>query len=168
MDPAALIVAAAGAALSQALAAPAPAELQNWFADPYFAVSSKVAGCPVPLGPLLTRDEMQREAHVRVERGTRCFQEGKCRKANSYQYDAEIAAQLQAALAGSPLLARTSLWVTVERRWIFIQGCVDARAKKAALEKLARRLPDVECVFVDVTTDASQPPYRTLPASPRP
>jgi osmotically-inducible protein OsmY len=116
----------------------------------------------------MTRVEMEREAHVRVERGTRCYQEGKCRKANSYQYDAEIAQNLRAALAGSTAFDGTSVWVTVQRRWIFLQGCVGSMSKKAALQKLARGIPDVENVFVDVTTDASKSlPYPALTPAPR-
>jgi hypothetical protein len=169
MDYAAVIVAVAGVVLSPALTAQGTAELKNWFADPYFAVSSSVAGCPVPRGPLVAKEDMEHEAHARVERGTRCYQEGKCRKANSYLYDAEIAEHLRAALANSPALKRTSVWVTVQRRWIFLQGCVDSMSRKRALERIARGVPDVENVFVDVTTDASKPPpYPSLRPSPRP
>jgi hypothetical protein len=168
MHSAAVIVAIAGAVVSPALTAQGTAELKNWFADPYFAVSSSVTGCPMPRGPLLTKEEMEHEAHVRVERGTRCYQEGKCRKPNSYQYDAEIAEHLRAALANSGALKGTSVWVTVQRRWIFLQGCVDSLSKKRALEKVARGVPDVENVFVDVTTDALKPPpYSSLQPSPR-
>jgi hypothetical protein len=167
MDSAALIVAVAGAALAPSLGAQESTELKNWFDDPYFAVSGAIAHCPVPRGPLLTKVEMEHEAHVRVERGTRCYQEGKCRKPNSYQYDAEIADHVRTALAKSPALKGTSLWVTVQRRWIFIQGCVDARSKKAAFEKIARAIPDVENVFVDVITDpAKPPPYAALEIQP--
>ncbi len=163
MDPAALIVAVVGAVLAPSLAAQASAELKNWFDDPYFAMSEAIPHCPIPRGPLLTKVEMEHEAHVRVERGTRCYQEGKCRKPNSYQYDAEIAGHVRTALTKSPALKGTSVWVTVQRRWIFIQGCVDAKSKKAAFEKIARAIPDVENVFVDVTTDpAKPPPYPAL------
>ena len=168
MNSAAVIVAVACVALSPTPAAQGTAELKNWFADPYFAISSSVTDCPEPRGPLLTKEEMQREAHVRVERGTRCYLEGKCRKPNSYQYDAEIAEHLRAALAKSPVVKGTSVWVTVQRRWIFIQGCVDAKSKKAAFEQIARSVPDVENVFVDVTVDAAKsPPYPALRPSPR-
>ena len=158
MNSAAAIAAIVAAALSPALAAQGTTELKNWFADPYFPVSSSISGCPVPRGPLLTKEEMEREAHVRVERGTRCYQEGKCRKANSYQYDGEIAEHVRMALANSGALEGTSLWVTVQRRWIFLQGCVNSLSKKRALEKVARGVPDVEKVFVEVTANASKPP----------
>lgn len=167
MNSTAVVVAITSVLLSAPLTAQSTTELKNWFDDPYFAVSSSVTGCPVPRGPLLTKEEMEREAHVRVERGTRCYQEGKCRKANSYQYDAEIAEHLRAALANSSALKGTSIWVTVQRRWIFLQGCVDSLSKKRALENVARGIPDVENVFVDVTTHASRPPpYPSLYSSP--
>jgi hypothetical protein len=162
------IVAVAAIGLSPGLVAQSPAELKNWFADPYFAVSSWIHDCPVPRGPLITKTEMEQEAHVRVERGTRCYQEGRCRKANSYQYDVEIAENLRAALANSPALQGTSLWLTVQRRSIFLQGCVDSMSKKRALEKVARAVPDVERVNVDVTTDRLKPPpYPSLRLSQR-
>ena len=166
MDSTALIAAVAGVALSPALAATAPEELKNWFEDPYFAVSTAIPACPVPRGPFETKVQMQREAHVRVERGTRCFQEGMCRLPNSYQYDPEIAGNLRSALANSPVLHGTSLWVAVQRRWIFIQGCVDATSKRSALEEIARAIPDVENVFVDVTTDPRRPPPYYVLAQP--
>jgi len=167
MDSAALIAAVASVALTPAHAATAPEALQNWFHDPYFAVSTAIPACPVPRGPYQTKVQMEREAHVRVERGTRCFQEGKCRLPNSYHYDPEIADNLRIALEKSPALRGTSLWVTVQRRWIFIQGCVDATSKRATLEKIARAIPDVENVFVDVTTDPRRlPPYFVLEPTP--
>jgi BON domain len=168
MRRAAVLIAVAGVALSPALLAQDATELKNWFDDPFFATSSAIPGCPAPLGPLMTRTEMERQAHVRVERGLRCYQEGKCRKASSYQYDAEIAENLRAALANSPALKGTSVWVTVQRRWIYLQGCVDSLAKKRTLEQIARGIPDVMDVFVDVTTDASKSlPYPPLDPSQR-
>src|SRR5262249_33962328 len=72
-----LVIAISCVALSPAFAAQTTTELKNWYDDPYFAVSSAVAGCPVPRGPYATKVEMEREAHVRVERGLRCYQWGK-------------------------------------------------------------------------------------------
>jgi len=83
MDTAAVALAVASVAISPLLAAQAAPELKNWYDDPYFAVSSAVAGCPVPRGPYATKTEMEREAHVRVERGLRCYQWGKCTKPSS-------------------------------------------------------------------------------------
>lgn len=133
-------------------------ELRNWFDDPFFAVSSSVAGCPLPRGPYMSKEEMDHDSHARVERGTRCYQAGECRKPNSYMYDPEIAEHVRAALGRSTALRGTTLWVTVQRRWVFIQGCVDDAAKKQRLERLARSVPDVERVFVDVVSKRGKPP----------
>lgn len=134
------------------------AEPRNWFNDPFFTVSSSIAACQLPRGPLMTKEEMDHDSHARVERGTRCYQQGECSRPNSYLYDPDIARNVLAALQGSRLLRGTSLWVTVQRRWIFIQGCVDSMSKKRRLESLAAAIPDVEHVFVDVTTDPRKPP----------
>jgi hypothetical protein len=139
-------------------------ELRNWFSDPFFAVSSSVKNCPVPRGPFMDKEEMDHDSHARVERGTRCYQAGECRKPNSYLYDPDIAEHVGELLRTSNLLHGTSLWVTVQRRWIFIQGCVDTTSKKRRLEAVARGVPDVERVFVDVTTQPRKPPpYPVLP-----
>jgi hypothetical protein len=157
MDTVALIFAVAGIAAPIAASAE-DAPQKNWFNDPFFAASADIADCPVPRGPSLTKTEMEREAHVRVERGTRCYMEGRCAKSSSYFYDPEIAANLRHALANSKALKGTSLWVSVQRRWVFIQGCAKARSKRAALEAIARRIPDVDNVFVDLRFDPKQPP----------
>jgi hypothetical protein len=137
--------------------------LKNWYNDPFFSVSTDVQGCPVPLGPMQTEREMQREAHARVERGTRCFQQGQCTRPNSYLYDADIAANLRQALAGSPALKGTSLWIGVQRRWVFIQGCAAAQSRKAMLKAIATRIPDVERVFLELRVDRNKaPPYPVI------
>lgn len=133
-------------------------ELRNWFGDPFFQVSSFVQGCPVPRGPLLTKGEMEREAHGRVERGTRCYLEGRCTKSNSYLYDQGIAADLRQALHSHPALKGTSIWITVQRRWVWLHGCVESEAKKHILEAIVRRTPDVERVIVELG-GKSRPPY---------
>ena len=140
--------------------------LRNWFGDPFFQVSAFVAGCPEPRGPRTTKDVMEREAHVRTERGTRCYLEGRCAKANSYQYDAEIAAELRRQLEASHVLARGTIWVTVQRRWVWLQGCVSSEAQKRALASIARKVPAVERVFVELGAK-DRPAYVTLVGSGR-
>jgi hypothetical protein len=136
-------------------------ELRNWFDDPYFQASAFVRDCPEPRGPRISKGEMQREAHVRSERGTRCWLEGKCTRSNSYQYDRDIAAELARRLEGAQALAGTTVWVTVQRRWVWLQGCAPTDAKKRALGDIARKVPDVERVFVELGT-AARPGYPTL------
>src|SRR5262245_53416442 len=166
MLTAVVIIVLAALARSSAATPDNVAPLRNWYNDPFFAVSAEIAGCPVPRGPFQTKSEMEREAHVRVERGTRCYQEGRCAKMSSYHYDADIADNLRRALSGSPALNQTSLWVTVQRRWVFIQGCARDKSKQAPLEAIARRIPDVENVFVDLRVDPKKPPpYLVLPAT---
>jgi len=158
MDTVAIVMFAVAGMAIPAAAAAQDAQPKNWFNDPFFAVSADVAGCPVPRGPFLTKTEMEREAHVRAERGNRCYMEGRCTKSSSYFYDADIAANLRRALTSSDVLKGTSVWVSVQRRWVSIQGCAKTKSKKAALEAIARRIPDVDNVFVDLRLDPKKPP----------
>lgn len=136
--PAALAMLGAGA---QALP-----ERQNWFGDPFFQVAGGLPACPQPLGPLLTQDEHRQQAHGRIERGTRCHMEGKCTSPNAYLYDKTLAAPVRAALAAVPDVARSSVWVTIQRRWVFLEGCVHDPGMVKRLEQAARAVPDVEAV----------------------
>ncbi|MFJ5383833.1 BON domain-containing protein, partial [Cupriavidus sp. CER94] len=72
--------------------------LRNYGNDPFVRVSSAVSGCPEPAGPRISEDDWKREAHHRIEEGNHCYAEGRCRLANAYQYDAEIAESLQRRL----------------------------------------------------------------------
>ena len=121
-------------------------ERRNWFDDPFFQLSAGVPDCPVPLGPLLTQDEHRREAHYRAERGTSCWLAGKCRHSNAYFYDRELAGPVRSALAAVPGIDRTSIWVTIQRRWVFLEGCVDAWERIQQLERAAAQVPEVEAV----------------------
>jgi BON domain-containing protein len=118
----------------------------NYFNDPFLQVTNAINGCPVPDGPLITRTEMQREAHARAERGTRCFEAGFCRLPNAYQYDREIIARVSKAIEYETRFADTSVWVEGRRRWVWLKGCVRRKADAQALEKLVRRIDDVEAV----------------------
>ena len=125
--------AAAGVSLATAApsaSAPAGAEpLRNWFNDPYFQVRSGMRRCPTPKGPMSTEAEMRSESHSRTERGTSCWLAKKCSKQNSYLYDPDIAAAVRARFDASTALRDASLWVTVQRRIVCVEGCVapDAR-----------------------------------------
>jgi hypothetical protein len=128
------------------LAQAQPTERKNWFDDPFFQVSSGVAACPRPLGPLMTFEEQRREAHGRVERGTSCWLAGKCRDSNAYRYDKPLAPQVEAALKAVPGIERSSVWVTIQRRWVYLEGCVASPVLAAQLEHAARQVPEVEAV----------------------
>ena len=137
--------------------------VRNWFKDPYFQVRSAIGQCTVPLGPFTTEEQMLKETHYRSERGTRCWLEGKCSKPNSYMYDADIAAAVRSRFDASPKLSDASLWVTVQRRFVWIEGCVRSGRDQRDIDELVRGVPDVDrsIVFVSRGTTAT-PPYRTL------
>jgi hypothetical protein len=152
---AALLLLLAGVAHAQA---PSAEEMRNWFDDPFFPVSSGRADCPVPLGPMLTRDEQRREAHYRVERGTSCWLAGRCSESNAYRYDKGLAAPVAAALKAVPAIERSSVWVTIRRRWVFLEGCVASPGQAAQLEQAALAVPDVEIVVPTLSVGATQAP----------
>jgi len=153
------------AALLAATAAPADEAPRNWFDDPFFAVSAFVADCPLPAGPFVDEAGRRVQAHRRAEKGTTCWLAGACERPNAYAYDREIAGALQAALRERPPLAGSSLWVTVQGRVVYIEGCATAPSEVDALQALARSLPQVEQVIAIVRTDpAAPPPYRVRPA----
>lgn len=151
---------------SVGLAADEPGgERRNWFDDPFVQVTAAIAPCPVPEAPLLTEEQMRREAHYRAERGTSCYQAGRCRLPNAYLYDKEIAPRVVRAIAADGRFADTSIWIEGQRRWVWLKGCVARPEQKAALEQLVRAVDDVEAVIdqLQVGTSASPPPYRTAP-----
>jgi hypothetical protein len=119
--------------------------LKNWFNDPFFQVSHDIPGCPEPLGPYETEKDALSETHHRLERGQRCYLEGRCRYSSSYDYDREIAASITAAITNSEIkLPRSTLWVLVSGRRAWIYGCVADGYRPGALRDQLRRVPDVE------------------------
>jgi len=157
--PAVLLAAACAVEAATAQEAPQPAK-QNWFDDPFFQVVSGMGGCPVPEGPLLTEEERRAQMHSRLERGTSCWLAGRCADSNAYRYDKPLAPKVQAALAAVPGVRRASVWVVVQRRWVYLQGCVPSRAMATALQDAARRVPDVEVVLPELMVGTrGHPPY---------
>ncbi|NLP59638.1 BON domain-containing protein [Paraburkholderia sacchari] len=141
-----------------------PGEIRNWYNDPFFALSSAPGACPQPLGPRMTKAEADDDAHYRVERGTTCWLAHKCTKPNSYLYDADIAAAIREKFKGAASLDGTSVWITVQRRFVYAEGCAPAAFDRAALERGLAAIPDVEQVFVRLRADPhARPPYKTLP-----
>ncbi len=149
-----------------------PQERQNFLGDPYVQLTSGLAHCPVPEGPLLTQAEVRAEMHSRVERGTSCFMAGRCRLHNAYLYDKDIigrVAKLVAALAArDPQIAATSLWAEGQRRWVYLKGCVQTDAQSQALEVAVRNMDDVESVInlLMVGTDGA-PRYKVAAPTPK-
>lgn len=144
-------------------------ERKNWYNDPFFTLSQTYPGCPLPLGPLMTRAQMEDDAHYRVERGTTCWLAHKCTKPNSYMYDAGIAAAIRAHFIDPRTFDGTSLWITVQRRFVYAEGCAPASFDRHALQQQLEAIPDVEQVFVRVSADAHGAlPYKTLAAPDQP
>ncbi len=136
-------------------------DLHNWFDDPFFQVSAAVPDCPLPAGPFVDESERRVQAHRRAEKGTTCWLARECERPNAYAYDREIATALQAALRERDPFAGTTLWVTVQGRVVYIEGCAAHASQIAALEAFARALPHVQQAIASVRTDAeARPPYR--------
>jgi hypothetical protein len=122
-------------------------EKANYFDDPFLQVTTGISACPVPPGPEITQAEMRAQAHVRAERGTSCYLAGRCRLSNAYLYDKEIIPRVKKTIDADGHFARTSVWVLGQRRWVWLKGCVARKSDAAALEKLVKRIDDVEAVI---------------------
>jgi hypothetical protein len=132
-----------------------PAARINRGGDPFLHVSSAIADCPAPRGPFVTQQEWLDEAHYRIERGNSCWIAGRCRLSNSYAYDKEIAERvtrrLNALNAATDWRGKTSLWLTIERRFIYLDGCVSRDFDRAHFVAALGETADVERV-IDRTT----------------
>lgn len=101
--------------------------------------------------------------HSRLERGTSCWLAGRCADSNAYRYDKALAPKVQAALARVPGVRRASVWITVQRRWVYLQGCVPSAKLAQRLERAAKAVPDVELVVPDLMRGTrGRPPYPML------
>jgi len=139
--------------------------LRNWFNDPFFQIADGLPGCPAPLGPLLSETEMKSESHARAERGTSCWLAGSCSEPNAYRYDAGIARDIRDRVS---VPGDASLWITVKRRFVWLEGCIADARQAEAVERELKSVPQVERVLVDVMTGTQgSPPYRTAPVQGR-
>jgi hypothetical protein len=134
------LVLAAGHAGSQA------PERTNYFDDPFVQITSGLAGCPVPAGPLYSRDQVREEAHGRSQRGVSCHMAGRCRLPNSFLYDKEIVPRVVIATRYSGRFADTSVWASGQRRTVTLMGCVQSAAQSRDLESLIGNIDDIEGV----------------------
>jgi hypothetical protein len=145
------VMASAILAFSFVTPAQADPELRNWGNDPFFQISHAVADCPQPLGPLLTREEWQREEHYRVERGNSCYTQGTCRLPSGYRYDEEIGASVKRRLAHIAQQThwdhKSTLWLMLQRRIIYVQGCITPDFDREAFAKLLAETADVVTVI---------------------
>jgi hypothetical protein len=138
-------------------------ELRNWFDDPFFPISHAVPDCPEPAGPRITEAERPAQSHRRAEKGTTCWLAKECDRPNAYAYDADIAAGIRAAVRERSPFSGTSLWVTVQGRVVYIEGCVARETQAAEIEAFMRAVPHVQQAIAIVTaTELAPPPYRSF------
>jgi hypothetical protein len=138
-------------------------ELRNWFDDPFFQVRSAIADCPVPAGPFVTERERRAQSHRRSEKGTTAWLAGEAQRPQAYAYDQDIAAALRHAFADGRRFPDTSLWVTVQGRVVYVEGCSGNADDTARLETFLRSLPQVQqAVAIIRIGAAARPPYRVL------
>src|SRR5450631_1130432 len=119
-------------------------ERRNWFNDPFFQITAALPDCPVPAGPRVTEAERRVQAHHRAEKGTTCWLAGQCERPNAYAYDADIAAAIRSALSTAQPFGGSTLWVTVQGRVVYVEGCVLEQRMEADLEGFARAIPGVQ------------------------
>lgn len=146
-------------------------ELRNWFDDPFFQLTAAVAACPEPAGPRSTEAERLAQSHHRVEKGVSCWlaRQPDCPSPSAYAHDHDIAAQIRAAAPAEAALAQTTLWVTVQGRIVYVEGCVTAATQAEAIEAFIRRLPQVQRVVAIVSsTPGARPPYRLFAPAKKP
>lgn len=149
-----------GLLLVAAMAGPAWAQpAANAFNDPFVQVTSAIAACPVPAGPLYTVQEARDAAHVRSHHGTSCYRSGRCRLPNSYLYDAEIIPRVAQYIRLDGRFNDTSVWVVGERRLVQLLGCVNSREQADALEKAVGLVDDVMGVVNHLGVPGEAPRY---------
>jgi hypothetical protein len=167
--PRAIALAAAWVAVLMPAAAQeagAPPVRQNWFDDPFFQIAAGAHGCPQPLGPFYTEEQRRLQIHSRVERGTSCWLAGQCADSNAYRYDKPLAPKVEAALKAVSGVGRGSVWVMIQRRWVYLQGCVPSHDLALRLEHAAHAVPDVEAVVVDLMVGTRGKPGYPLATPP--
>jgi hypothetical protein len=155
-----------GAAVLPMLALPLAAAaaddgLRNWFDDPFFQVTSADAMCPLPAGPFVDEQGRREQSHRRAEKGTTGWLAGEYERPKAFAYDEDIAAEVRQAFAYTQRYAASSLWVTVQGRVVYIEGCAADAALAAEAERMVRALPYVQQAIAIVWTDRRERmPYR--------
>jgi hypothetical protein len=134
---------------------------RNWFDTPFGPAVVGLAACP------RTEEEMRQLAHARIERGTSCWLAKKCEDSNAYRRDPEIQRRVIDAVASTPAYARSSVWVTTERGWVTLQGCLESPALRESLIDRVRRVAGVEAVFDELVVGTrARPRWKADPAWP--
>jgi len=136
-------------------------DLQNWFNDPFFQISASIPNCPLPAGPFTTESDRRIQAHRRAEKGTTCWLAKECDRPNAYVYDQDIASAFQSAVRDRDPFPNTTLWVTVQGRVLYIEGCAIDEAVAPKVEAFARSIPNVQQAIPIVRTGSSvRAPYK--------
>lgn len=136
-------------------------ERTNVFGDPFERVTSAIPGCPVPEGPLYTREEARAMEHERVQHGTSCYNSGRCRLPNSYLYDKELIPRVAQYIQRDGRFGDTSVWVLGQRRIVTLKGCVKTREQAQELERTVGLVDDVMNVVNQLMVGTQgRPPYR--------
>ena len=165
--PSALLAALAALAAHTALAQPVgQGALRNGFDDPFFALSQEQPDCPEPAGPRVSEAELRAQAHRRAEKGTTCWLAGAadCAQSSAYRYDAGIADAIRADAELAQRLGGSSVWITVQGRVVYAEGCVRGEAQAAQLVQRLRAQPHVQQVIPLLRLEAGgRLPYRPLP-----
>ena len=141
--------------------------LLNPFADPFVQATGGRA-CPAPLGPAYSEAERRVEAHSRAERGTSCWLAGLCAEPNAYRYDAANAAAAVGALRADAALATSAIWVTAQRRFVYLEGCVADTAQAVRAESVVKALADIERVIPALALPGERAPYAVAASASRP
>ena len=161
MKPGIGLLAFAAIALGTGRPAPAAEPVQNWFGDPFFQITHELPDCPLPAGPFTDESDRLLQTHRRAEKGTTCWLAKECDRPNAYAYDRDIAAAVQAAMQTGNPFPQTTLWVTVQGRVVYVEGCAAREAQTADVEAFMRGLPHVQQAIAILRTDPSaRPPYR--------
>jgi hypothetical protein len=99
-------------------------ERRNVFNDPFVQVTGALPACPAPAGPLFS---------------------------DAYLYDREIIPRVARAIHADGRFERTSIWTYGQRRWVWLQGCVNTEAESQEVERLIRNIDDVETVINELS-----------------
>jgi hypothetical protein len=142
-------------------------QLRNWFDDPFFSITSAVPGCPEPAGPRVSSAERGAQSHRRAEKGTTCWlaNEKDCERHTAYAYDQDIASAIRHAVRSGDPFPHSSLWVTVQGRVVYVEGCSAGTTDPARIESFMRAVPHVQQAVAIIATDpTTPPPYRAFKA----
>ena len=134
----------------------------NPFNDPFLPATAGGRACPTPLGPAYTDAQVREQSHHRAERGTTCWLEGRCKEPNAYRGDAGLARNVAQALRSDAALADTRIWVSVERAFVTLEGCVGTAAQVQRAQAVAKAVEGVHLVLPYLALPGEGVRYRTV------